>query len=131
MSETTNADKLHISDGFVVWVIGASIEEASLLDPLPEGAVTIEERHHDGEEETERVDAAVMITDNRSTLLDEFDDVLPQLGSIPVVWIAYPLHGHTDLREDTLQELLADYGWGAIESIPLDETWAAMRIQQS
>ncbi|MGA8987585.1 hypothetical protein [Aeromicrobium sp.] len=128
MIETSNAEKLHISDGFVVWVVGASVEETSLLDPLPEGAVTIEERD---EEQLQTPDAAIMITDNRTALADDFDEVLPRLGSIPVVWITYPLDGHSDLDEDTLQSLLSDYGWGAIESIALDETWAAMRIQQS
>ncbi len=128
MTETSNAEQLHITDGFVVWIIGATVEETSLLDPLPEGAETIEQRNED---EPERVDAAILITDNRTALVDDFDEVLPQLGSIPVVWITYPLTGHSDLSEDTLQDLLADYGWGAVESIALDETWAAMRIRQS
>lgn len=124
MIETSNAEKLRISDGFVVWVIGASVEETSLLDPLPEGAETIEVRDED---EPENVDAAILVTDNRTALADDFDEILPQLGSIPIVWIAYPLAG-SDLDEDTLQDLLADYGWSAVESIALDETWAAMRI---
>jgi hypothetical protein len=128
MTETTNAEKLRIGDGFVVWIIGATVEETSLLDPLPEGAETIEQRDED---EPENVDAAIMITDNRTALADDFDEVLPQLGSIPIVWITYPLTGHSDLDEDTLQDLLADYGWNAVESIALDETWAAMRILQS
>ena len=127
MIETSNAEKLRISDGFVVWVIGASVEETSLLDPLPEGAETIEVRDED---EPESVDAAILVTDNRTALTDDFDEVLPQLGSIPIVWIAYPLAG-SDLDEDTLQDLLADYGWSAVESIALDETWAAMRIIQA
>jgi len=125
MSETTNAEQLHITDGFVVWVIGASDEEVSLLDPLPEGARTIEVRDED---DPENVDAAVLVTDNRPALVDDFDEVLPQLGSIPIVWVTYPTGGELD--EDVLQDLLADYGWTAVESIPLDETWAAMRIHQ-
>jgi hypothetical protein len=128
MIDTTNAEKLRIGDGFVVWIIGSTVEETSLLDPLPEGAQTIEVRDED---EPENVDAAIMITDNRTALADDFDEVLPQLGSIPIVWITYPLDGHSDLNEETLQDLLGDYGWNAVESIALDETWAAMRILQS
>ncbi|KRC66334.1 hypothetical protein ASE12_17160 [Aeromicrobium sp. Root236] len=128
MTETTNAEKLRIGDGFVVWIIGASVEETSLLDPLPEGAETIEVRDED---EPENVDAAILVTDDRTALTDDFDEVLPQLGSIPIVWITYPLTGHSDLDEDTLQDLIGDYGWSAVESIALDETWAAMRILQS
>lgn len=128
MTDMTNAEKLRIGDGFVVWVIGASVEETSLLDPLPESAETIEARDED---EPDNVDAAILITDNRTALADDFDEVLPQLGSIPIVWITYPLNGRSDLDEATLQDLIGDYGWQAVESIALDETWAAMRILQS
>lgn len=128
MTETSNAEKLRIGDGFVVWIIGASVEETSLLDPMPEGAETIEVRDED---EPENVDAAILITDNRTALADDFDEVLPQLGSIPIVWITYPVNGRSDLNEDALQDLIGDYGWMAVESIALDETWAAMRILQS
>ncbi len=44
MTETSIADKLRITEGYVVWVIGQSVEETALLDPLPEGAVAIERR---------------------------------------------------------------------------------------
>jgi hypothetical protein len=124
MIETSTADKLHIGEGFVVWVIGTTVEETSLLDPMPEGAEAIEVRDEDY---PERVDAAIMVTDARTSLADDFDEVLPQLGSIPIVWVAYPLD-QSDLDEDTLQDLLGDYGWEAVESIGLDDAWAAMRI---
>ncbi len=128
MTDTGNAERLRISEGFVVWIIGATVEETSLLDPLPEGAVTIEERDED---DPEHVDAAIVVTDDRSAAIEDFDDVLPQLGSIPVVWVTYPPDRRSDLDETVLGHLLADYGWHAVESITLDETWAAMRIEQS
>jgi hypothetical protein len=130
MSETTTiAAQLRIGEGFAVWVIGATVEETALLDPLPEGAQTVEVRDED---DHETLDAAIFFADNRISLAEDFDEVLPQLGSIPVVWITYPLDSnHSDLDETTLQELLSDYGWAAVESIALDETWAAMRIVQS
>jgi len=127
MTESTNAEKLRISEGFVVWIIGTSIEELSLLDPMPETSELIEQRN---EEEPESIDAAVLFADDRTQLADSFDDVLPQLGSIPVVWIAYPIR-EADIDEDAIQELTADYGWYALESIVLDETWAALRIEQT
>ena len=127
MIETSNADRLHISEGFVVWLIGRTVEETGLLDPLPEGVEAIEERD---EENPESVDAALLFVDSRAELVDDLDDVLPQLGSIPIVWISYPL-AHAELDEDSIQSLIDDFGWGAVESIALDETWAAMRIEQS
>jgi hypothetical protein len=126
-TEQTTAEKLRISDGFVVWIVGTSIEETSLLDPMPEGAEMIEERDED---DPDSVDAAILFADDRTQLADSFDDVLPQLGSIPVVWIAYPV-GRADIDEDAIQELTADYGWYAVESILLDDAWAALRVEQS
>lgn len=126
-TDVTTAEKLRISDGFVVWIIGTTVEETSLLDPLPEGAEMIETRD---EEEPESVDAAILFADERTRLADSFDDVLPQLGSIPVVWIAYPIR-EENIGEDSIQELIADYGWFAEESILLDDSWAALRIEQS
>jgi len=126
-SDLTNAEKLRISDGFVVWIIGTSIEELSLLDPMPESSELVEVRN---EEEPESVDAAVLFADERTQLADSFDDVLPQLGSIPLVWIAYPIR-EADIDEDSIQELTADYGWYAVESIVLDDTWAALRVEQT
>ena len=126
-TDVTNAEKLRISDGFVVWIIGSTVEETSLLDPLPEGAEMIEARD---EEEPEPVDAAVVFADDRTQLADSFDDVLPQLGSIDVVWIAFPVRD-ADVDEDSIQELVADYGWFAVESILLDDAWGALRIEQS
>jgi hypothetical protein len=128
MTEQTNAEKLRISDGFVVWIIGSSVEETSVLDPMPEGAEMIEQLQED--EERESVDAAIVFADDRTALADSFDDVLPRLGSIPLVWISYPIRD-ADIDEDAIQEITADYGWYAVESIILDETWAALRVEQT
>lgn len=127
MTDETNAEKLRISDGFVVWIIGTSVEETSVLDPMPEGAEMIEEID---EEKPESIDAAIVFADEPTLLADTFDDVLPQLGSIPLVWVTYPIRG-SDTNEDSIQELTADYGWYAVESILLDDTWAALRIEQT
>ena len=128
MTELTNAEKLRISDGFVVWIIGSSVEETSVLDPMPEGAEMIEQLSEDDDRES--VDAAILFADDRTALADSFDDVLPRLGSIPLVWISYPIRD-ADIDEDAIQELTADYGWYAVESIILDETWAALRVEQT
>ena len=128
MTEPTNAEKLRISDGFVVWIIGSSVEETSVLDPMPEGAEMIEQLSEDDDRES--VDAAILFADDRTALADSFDDVLPRLGSIPLVWISYPIRD-ADIDEDAIQELTADYGWYAVESIILDETWAALRVEQT
>lgn len=128
MTETTNAEKLRITDGFVVWVIGRTVEETALLDPLPEGVETVEERDED---DPDTIDAAILFIDGRAQLVDHLDEVLPQLGSIPIVWICYPRDNRAELEPDSINDLVADYGWHAIEVISLDETWSAVRLLQS
>lgn len=127
MTETSNAERLHIGEGYVVWVVGRTVEETALLDPLPEGAEVVEERDED---EPENIDAAILFVDSRLELVDELDEVLPQLGSIPVVWISFPRHG-AGVDADMIGELVDEYGWHAVEDAALDETWSAIRIQQT
>lgn len=128
MSETTNAEKLRITDGFVVWVVGRTVEETALLDPLPEGAEVVEQRDED---DPERIDAAIVFVESRAELVDDLDEVLPQLGSIPVVWISYPLGHRSDIDAEKVDELVEEFGWRAVENVSLDETWSAVRILQA
>jgi len=126
MTTQTTAEMLRISDGSVVWIIGSTVEQTSLLDPLPEGAEVVEDRDED---DPDAVDAAIIVADDRLQLAEDVDEALPRLGSIPLVWLSWP--SGTDVDADHVHELLADYGWAAVESIELDETWSALRIEQS
>lgn len=128
MTDTTIADKLGISEGFVVWIIGQTVEETALLDPLPEGAEVLEERDED---DPEHIDAAILFVDGRTELIEDLDEVIPRLGSIPVVWISFPHGGRADVDEESIGELVTDYGWQPVERSTLDDTWAAVRILQS
>jgi hypothetical protein len=127
MTEQSNAEKLRISDGSIVWIIGSTVEETSLLDPLPEGVEVVEQR--DDEHDPDLIDAAIVFADDRLQLAEQFDETLPQLGSIPLVWVSWP--AGTDVDQQAIQELLSDYGWAAVETVTLDETWSALRIEQS
>lgn len=139
MTETNIAEKLRITEGYVVWVIGQSVEERALLDPLPEGAIAIERRNEDdwgylplaGADEAELIDGAILFVESRAQLVDDLDEFLPQLGSIPVVWICYPISGRTEIAADTIGELVADYGWHTVEHMPLDDAWSGVRLEQA
>lgn len=135
MTETSIAEKLRITEGYVVWVIGQTAEETALLDPLPEGAVAIEERHQDVEDDEDSgadlIDGAVLFVESQAQLTDDLDEFLPQLGSIPVVWICYPIGGRTEIAVETIGDLVADYGWHTVEHIELDEAWSGVRLEQA
>ncbi|MCW2801761.1 MAG: hypothetical protein JWQ70_3233 [Aeromicrobium sp.] len=127
MTETSNAEKLRITDGFVVWVIGRNVEETTLLDPLPEGVETVE---HRDEDEPEVIDAAILFVEDRNQLAEQLDEVLPRIGSIPLVWVSFPVSS-SRIDTDVIGELVADYGWHPIEITALDETWSAVRLLQA
>lgn len=124
--EHSNVERLRISEGSVVWIIGSTVEETSLLDPLPEGAEIVEERDED---DPGLVDAAVLFTDDRLQLAEDFDEALPRLVSIPLVWVVWPTDA--DVDQAAVQELLGDYGWAAVETVGLDDPWSALRIEQT
>lgn len=133
MTDTSIAEKLRITEGYVVWVIGQSVEETALLDPLPEGAVAIERPSEDDDvdDETDFIDGAVLFGESRAQLEDDLDEFLPQLGSIPVVWICFPVTGRTEIDAESIGELVADYGWHTVEHTPLDDDWSGVRLEQA
>lgn len=121
MSRTAIADALQIVEGFTVWVVGGSVEETALLDPLPEGATTVDQPH-------DYLDAAVLLVDSRDTLADQLDEVLPHVGSTPFVWVCFP---PDDIDRETVGMLVGEFGWMVGEPIVLDETWSALRLLQA
>ncbi len=134
MTEITIAEKLRITEGYVVWVIGRSVEETALLDPLPEGAVAIERRNEDDDDsgdDSDRIDGAILFVESREQMIDDLDEFLPQLGSIPVVWICYPISGRPEIEAEMIGQLVADYGWHTVEHVPLDDDWSGVRLEQA
>ena len=123
MTEPTHAETLGITEGSVVWVVADSVEETALLDPLPDGARTVDEPR-------DRMDAAVLLIDNLASLENQLDEVLPSLGSTPVAWISYPSGNSREIDREALVSLVDEYGWALGPEVRLDETWAAVRLRQ-
>jgi hypothetical protein len=123
MTDATNAEKLGITAGSVIWVVADSVEENALLDPLPPGVRTVDEP-------IDGMDAAVLLADNLAALEVHLDEVLPSLGSTPTAWISYPAHHPHELDRDVLSPLVAEYGWDLGPEVRLDETWSAVRLRQ-
>jgi hypothetical protein len=122
VTESTLAETLGITAGSVVWVVADSIEETALLDPLPAGAETVAEP-------VDRMDAAVLVADNLAALQGRLDHVLPELGSTPVAWIAYPSGHPRELGREALVALVGEYGWRLSAEVQLDDTWSAVRLR--
>lgn len=124
MNDQTNAEKLQIRDDDIVWVISTNDEEAALLDPLPTGVETVDEP-------VDGLGAVIMFVEDRRALVAQLDEILPQLGSTPVIWIAYPNGNRSNINRDSIWELIGEYGWQLVSNVSLDDVWSAVRLKQS
>jgi len=146
--DPTTAEKLGIRPGSLVWIVGDSVEETALLDPLPEGVETYEdeepeiaerwfddtwtgaENQNEPEDEPDRptgVDTAVIAVSNSQEFHTRLDDLLPRLGSVSRVWLLYPADA---LPFTILENGVDEYGWSARTPVALDETWYAVELDQ-
>ena len=123
MSDKSNAEKLQIKEDFVVWVISTNDEESALLDPLPDGVEMVDEAD-------DAMKAAILFVEDRQSLTSYLDEILPQLGSTPVIWICYPKGNRTDVNRDSIAELVDDYGWRLVSNVSLGDVWSAVRLKQ-
>ncbi len=124
MTEVSNAEKLRIAVNDTIWVIATSEEESALLDPLPEGAEMVEEA-------TDGMRVAILFVDDWDELLAEADEVLPQLGSTPSVWISHRADKPNKIEPAAVSELVEDFGWQCVETVELGDGWSAVRLEQS
>ncbi len=144
----TTADKLGIEPGALVWIVGDSIEETALLDPLPEGVETYEDEGLNepqswfddtwtgAENRPEPVepsrpsgiDTAVIAVSNSQEFHTRLDDLLPRMGSVGRVWLLFPVD---ELPMAIMENGIDEYGWTATVPVRLDETWSAVELEQS
>ena len=142
------AELLGIEPGSLVWIVGDSVEETALLDPLPEGVETYQDddldqidsgfddtwtgtgRDSDSPEPTKPsgVDTALIAVSNTQEFHMRLDDVLPRMGSVTRVWVIFPADA---VPLTIVRNGVDEYGWVADDTIDLDETWAAVQLQQS
>lgn len=119
MSEKTTASKLLIKPGTAVWVSDPA--RASLLGPLPDGSLLVAALADAG--------VAIVVADDAATIEAALETNLPDLGSRPVLWVAYPKGNRTDINRDSLWRLVAPYGLRPITQVAIDEAWSALRFR--
>lgn len=142
------AELLGIEAGSRLWIVGDSVEETALLDPLPEGVDTFQDEEPEQPEglfddtwtgaENRRepveparptgIDTAIIAVSNTQEFHMRLDDALPRMGSVNRVWVLYPA---ADLPMTILENGVGEYGWNTSEPRLLDETWSAVEIKQA
>lgn len=147
MSLPTIPEQLGIVAGSRIWVIGDTVEETSLLDPLPDDVEIFhsEDFRDNGNDEfqdqtwgamfpertvePERphgIDTAVIIASFPQEFHRELDEALPRMGSVSRAWIVFTPR---TLDAEIVERGIADYGWSAEETFLITETWQALRIK--
>ncbi|MFC6674945.1 hypothetical protein ACFQE7_02945 [Nonomuraea ferruginea] len=53
-----------------------------------------------------------------------------RLTGPPVLWVAYPKGGKSDVNRDTLWPIVGEFGLRPNGQVAVDETWSALRFRQ-
>lgn len=147
MSPQPISAQLGITTGSRVWVIGDTVEETSLLDPLPDDVTlyhsedfrddasedlqdqTWGETFPDREQEFIRphgIDTAVIIVSFAQEFHRELDEALPRMGSVRRAWVLFTPQ---TLPADIIERGITDYGWSVAETFAIGEDRQALRIK--
>jgi hypothetical protein len=119
------AKKLQIKPGYRVRLVNAPTGMAELLEPLPDGAETVQ---------PDEILADVLLTFVRDAgeLAARAPQMLPALKPDGLLWICYPKGGRkagTDLNRDILWQLMGSNGLTGVSLVAVDDIWSAMRFR--
>ncbi|PZF81483.1 hypothetical protein [Jiangella anatolica] len=121
MSTKTVAEKLLIKPGASVWL--SHPDRRGLLDPLPADVRMVATPAGAG--------VAVVFADHAASVRELLSRHRDEVTASPVVWIAYPKGGRTDINRDTLWPIVAEFGLRPNGQVAVDEVWSALRFRAS
>ncbi|WP_092624806.1 hypothetical protein [Jiangella sp. DSM 45060] len=121
MSTKTVAEKLLVKPGTSVWV--SHSDRHDLLDPLPAGVTVV-----DGPAEA---GVAVVFADDAASARSVLTAHRDTVTAPPVVWIAYPKGGRSDINRDTLWPIAVEFGLRPNGQVAIDDVWSALRFRAS
>jgi hypothetical protein len=119
MPEKTIAQKLLIKPETAFWV--AADADLERLGTLPPGAHRV----------VAPGDAAVAVlfVDSQAVLRQALADDGSALATVPVLWVAYPKGGRSDVNRDSLWPIVAELGLRPISQVAVDDVWSALRFR--
>lgn len=92
MSTKTVAEKLQVKPGTAVWI--SHPDRRPLLDPLPAEARVVDDLAEAG--------VAVVFADDAASARQVLSAHRDAVTAPPVVWVAYPKGGRSDVNRDSL-----------------------------
>ena len=120
-SGTPLPKKLGIREGYGVLLVNAPPRFERKLEPMPEGAVFVEDAA------SARV--AVLFAPSHAELARDFRSLAKALPEKSGLWIAWPKKASgvkTDLSDDAVREFGLDLGWVDYKVCAIDETWSGL-----
>lgn len=118
MTGVTGATKLSIRPGTTLWF--QPIEWLRLLGPLPPGVRMTGD--------FAAATTAVIFVSNSASVrwfLNRYGTVMTRP---PAVWICAPTQPRADFNRALLRSMLAGLGFRALQEVPIDASWTAMRV---
>lgn len=119
MAEKTVAQKLLVRPGSALWV--SPDEGLTRLGPLPDGVRRVEE--------IAQAATAVLFVADEAALRAALTIHGSELTAVPVLWVAYPKGGRSDVNRDSLWPVVAELGLRPISQVAVDEVWSALRLR--
>ncbi|WP_116949313.1 hypothetical protein [Jiangella endophytica] len=121
MSTKTVAEKLLVKPGTSVWV--SDPDRQRLLDPLPAGVRLVDGPADAG--------VAVVFADDEAAARRVLGAHRDTVTTPPVVWVAYPKAGRSDINRDTLWPIVVEFGLRPNGQVAIDDVWSALRFRAS
>ena len=117
-------EKLNVTPGTTIVVLGAPAGYRQKLGPLPEGARLVN---------VVPAEAAFvhLFARDGAALSSRLREVSPRLTDDAVVWVSYPKADSgagSDLSRDKIRALAGPFGLEPSGSVTLDKIWAALRF---
>lgn len=123
-SGTPLAKKLGIIAGTTVLTIGAPVEYAALLDPLPTN-VTFASRL------TKGTQVVHLFTTARNELRDHLTNLRTTIAADAAVWVSWPKKAAkvpTDITEDVIRDVALPMGFVDIKVCAVSDVWSGLKL---
>ena len=123
-SQTPLVKKLGLRPGMRLWVIGAPLDYAALVDNLPDGLQWV------GDEET-GLDFIHLFTSSQAGLVEALPRLVPRLAKSGALWISWPKKSSglpSDLDENIIRESGLKNGMVDVKVCAVNEQWSGLKF---
>ncbi|MFC4225048.1 hypothetical protein [Lysinibacter cavernae] len=124
MTDKSNAEKLLIKPGDRVWIVGSTVSDRSLIEPLPQDARSVTSA-------STGVSVALSFVRSPEDFEDNITHLLDSLGTSRVFWICFPSGGDHPISRASVEEYLESQSWRPIDQVNLGNEWLAVRASAS